>query len=120
MTFTYDTYKTVFGGVKIPEADFPRLEREAAAYIDRITYGRASRLSPVPDCVKYAVCAVAEVLYDEHRVAGGGAVKAFSNDGYSETLKSAMETAAEFALLKSAAAAVYLPLSHPLRYAGVV
>ena len=79
--------------------------REACAYLDSITFGRLKCGAPVDDTVKLAACALADVA------------ARFNIDGYSETLNTAALTA-QYTADMQAAADIYLPRSHPLRYAG--
>lgn len=95
--------------------------REACAYLDSITFGRLKCGAPVDDAVKLAVCALADVAAryqaakaDERSRPG---LAAFNTDGYSETLNTAALTA-QYTADMQAAADIYLPRSHPLRYAG--
>lgn len=77
--------------------------------------------APVDDTVKLAACALADVAAryqaakaDERSRPG---LAAFNTDGYSETLNTAALTA-QYTADMQAAADIYLPRSHPLRYAG--
>ena len=95
--------------------------REACAYLDSITFGRLKCGAPVDDAVKLAACALADVAAryqaanaDERSRPG---LAAFNTDGYSETLNTAALTA-QYTADMQAAADIYLPRSHPLRYAG--
>lgn len=95
--------------------------REACAYLDNITFGRLQCGAPVDDTVKLAACALADVAAryqaakaDERSRPG---LAAFNTDGYGETLNTAALTAQYMADMQ-AAADIYLPRSHPLRYAG--
>lgn len=54
----YSYYRDTYMGNQIAESDFPRLITRAGNYIDKVTGGRG--LSPLPDNVKMAMCAVAE------------------------------------------------------------
>lgn len=123
MYATYDDYTDFYGGTAIGESDWPRLERKAAAYLDQITYGRLRLCTRPPDEARLAVCAVAEVVQKEEKAVenalSSAEVKSFSNDGYSETLAAPGEVRRHYEGEKREAASVYLPLSHPLRYAGV-
>lgn len=123
MYATYEDYTNTYGGSTISSEDWPRLEVRAAAYIDEITYERLKDGRPIPQEVVLAVCAVADVLTAEDAAAraalSSAGVKSFNNDGYSETLATPAEVRGQYANEKRKAAAVFLPLSHPLRYAGV-
>lgn len=124
MYATYEDYTGAYCGRSIPTEDWPRLERRAAAYIDEITYGRLKHgPDPPPEEVRLAVCAVAEIMREEETTVKAArqnaGVKSFSNDGYSETLAEVSDVRKQYAAEKRKAAGIYLPLSHPLRYAGV-
>lgn len=93
---------------------------EADAWLDRLTFGRLQRGAPVDDSVRMACCAVAEVSYrwlqvESERSPG---LASFNNDGYSESYATGADSAALREADILAAADLYLPRSHPLRYAG--
>lgn len=121
-TVDYNYYVGVYLGSSIEFGEWPKIAREACAYIDEITYGRLRRFSSIPEEVQLAVCAVADVIHAQHvaerHQSEAAGVKSFSNDGYSETLVDAAQLSKDFVQRKADAAAVYLPRSHPLRYAG--
>lgn len=124
MYATYEEYTNLYGGKAISAADWPRLEREAEAYIDSLTFSRLKHgPDPPPEEARLAVCAVAEVVAEEEAAVKAArqnaGVKSFSNDGYSETLEGPSDVRKQYAVEKRAAMGIYLPLSHPLRYAGV-
>ena len=123
MYASYDDYTGPYGGTVLSAEDWPRLELRAAAFIDYITYGRLKLYETVPQEVRLAVCAVAEVIQSEETaivaVRQRTGIKSFSNDGYSETFTDPSEIRKQFEAEKLAAAGRFLPLSHPLRYAGV-
>lgn len=54
----YSYYRDTYMGNQIAESDFSRLITRAGNYIDKVTGGR--EVTPLPDNVKRAVCAVAE------------------------------------------------------------
>ena len=118
----YTYYKSTYGGTLLTEETFPAAERAAAAYIDGLTFGRLQRGAAADDAVKRAVCAVAEVQgrYDCARAERPAGLSAATTDGESESYRSDAELAADLAREKQAAADLYLPRSHPLRYAGVL
>lgn len=62
----YSYYRDAYRGT-MGEADYTRLSRRAAAYLEQVTFGRVN--APQPDrilqCVKDACCAVADALYQE-------------------------------------------------------
>ncbi len=59
----YAYYTDIYGGT-MPVEDFKRLSRQASAYIDQVTFGRAGRSHPqkIQNKIKDACCAVADVL----------------------------------------------------------
>jgi hypothetical protein len=59
----YSYYTDTYKGI-MPEEDFNRLNLQASAYIDQITFGRAARSHPeaVQTKIKDACCAVADIL----------------------------------------------------------
>lgn len=62
---TYEWYADTFLGGKIPSfEDFARVIPEAEAYIDDITRGKVTEAT---EAVKKAVCAVAEVIYNQEK-----------------------------------------------------
>lgn len=123
MYATYEDYTSIYGGNTISLEDWPRLEVRAAAYIDEITYERLKDGRPIPQEAVLAVCAVADVLTAEdvavQAALSSAGVKSFNNDGYSESLSTSAEVRGQYVTEKRKAAGIYLPLSHPLRYAGV-
>lgn len=122
-TVDYDYYISVYYGTAVKEIRWPSVIREACAYIDQITFGRLRLFPDIPDEVKLAACAVADAVQAQHkaaeRISVAAGVKSFSNDGYSESFADAVQLSDDFARRKADAAAVYLPRSHPLRYAGI-
>ena len=92
LTVDYDFYKSTYSGNKISEEAWPAFSRDAAAYVDKLTFGRAS----APDLggdqkqsCQMAICAAAEELQAQD---AGGVVASASNDGYSETYVTANQT----------------------------
>lgn len=57
----YDYYKSVYGGSAVSEEEFPRLAAKASAYIDRITFGRASGHAD-DERVKWCCCELCDTL----------------------------------------------------------
>ncbi len=90
MQADYNYYTATFHG-SMSEADFNRLIRQAAAYVDSITFGRANDSIPnaVAGKVKDAQCAIADILLKQEN---GGVLASASNDGYSETYAVGKET----------------------------
>lgn len=118
----YEFYTATYGGNQIKEADWTRTAREASAYIDQLTFGRLTgHPERVTEEVQMAVCAAAEVVgrYKAEATGIRPGVKSASNDGYSETYADTTEMQKSRKTDLWEAADLYLPLSHPLRYAGV-
>jgi len=122
----YDYYQSTYHGTLISAANWPRLERDASAFVDRITFGRLRHGWGVTADVQNAVCTVAEKLQllDTQTAAQAQAARAAgiaseNTDGYSVSYKSPAEAqqARNAALLD--AAGLWLPADEPLRYAGV-
>lgn len=83
----YEWYSTEYGGAAIPATAFPSYASRASAIVDQITFGRVAKLAKdgaLLDCVRDAVCAAAESLY-EYKQAASREIKSESNDGYSVT-----------------------------------
>lgn len=76
----YNYYAQAFLGTVIPEKSFPKVEKRAEAFVNRITFGRIKRLSEVPPEVKDAICAVAERRYYLDKKTPG--VKSENIEGY--------------------------------------
>ena len=122
----YDYYQSTYHGTLISAADWPRREREASAFIDRITFGRLRHGWDVTTDVQNAVCTVAERLQlldtqtaAQAQVASAVGLASENTDGYAVTYRSPTEAqqARNAALLN--AASMWLPADEPLRYAGV-
>ena len=81
----YDYYRDIYQGSKIPEQDFPAMQRTAAAYLDMVTSGRAdsSLDTDTLDRCRMAICGMAEEQYRFDQV--GGVLLSVSNAGYTET-----------------------------------
>lgn len=122
-TVDYTYYSGEYGGTAVEPVRYPFVMREACAYVDQITYGRLRGLSEIPEEARLAACAVADVVEAKraalNKITDAAGVKSFSNDGYSESIMDATQLSDDFARRMADAAAVYLPRSHPLRYAGV-
>lgn len=122
-TVDYTYYSGEYGGTAVEPVRYPFVMREACAYVDQITYGRLHGLSEIPEEARLAACAVADVVEAKHAAMGkitvAAGVKSFNNSGYSESFTDAAQLSDDFARRMADAAAVYLPRSHPLRYAGV-
>lgn len=122
-TVDYTYYSVEYGGTAVEQDGFPRVMREACAYVDRITYNRLRLFPAIPEEAKLAACAVADVVQAKYaamdKLGAAAGVKSFTNDGYSESFADAAQLSDDFARRMADAAAVYLPRSHPLRYAGI-
>lgn len=122
-TVDYTYYSVEYGGTAVEHDGFPRVMREACAYVDRITYNRLRLFPAIPEEAKLAACAVADVVQAKYeamdKLGAAAGVKSFTNDGYSESFADAAQLSDDFARRMADAAAVYLPRSHPLRYAGI-
>lgn len=116
----YAYYQGTYFGSLLTEEQWLAAAREADAWLDRLTFGRLQRGAPVDDAVRMACCAVAEASYrwqqaETERAPG---LASFNNDGYSESYTTGTDSAAQRDADILAAADLYLPRSHPLRYAG--
>lgn len=127
----YEFYKSIFLGVAIAEADFPRFALRASEEVDSITRGRAEAYhatNPLP--VQKATCAIAEVLQEQESgnalanmvKDGRGTIRSESVGGesYSYDAINTADSAGQAAMRSRiyAAAAKYLQ-STGLLYAGV-
>ena len=87
----YQYYVDVFKGDTLTEADFKKHSRRAELMVNRMTYGRIHEFELRPgdsESVKAAICAVAEILAEDHRqkeMTGGRLVKSVNTDGESVT-----------------------------------
>ena len=117
----YAYYTGTYCGSLLTEEQWPAASRAADAYIDRITFDRLQRGAPVDDAVRMAACALAEVAARYHTAQANRppGLAGFTTDGYSETYAgNASDLAAQQQTEMAAAVDLYLPRSHPLRYAG--
>lgn len=118
----YEFYTVTYGGDQIKEADWTRTAREASAYIDQLTFGRLQgHPERVTEEVQMAVCAAAEVAERYHAALTQSAagIASESVGGQSVTYRNSTELEAGKQSEIWQAVSLYLPLSHPLRYAGV-
>ena len=118
----YEFYITTYGGNQIQEADWTKTAREASAFIDQLTFGRLkNHPERVTEEVQMAVCAAAEVVgrYQTALTQHAGGIASESVGGQSVTYRSGTEQAFGKRAEIQQAVSLYLPLSHPLRYAGV-
>lgn len=87
----YEYYSNTYGGKTIPKDSFDVVEKRAEAVLHRITFDRVKQLPEIPDLVKDAICAMAEVRYQEEKKQPG--LKSETIDGYSVTYESSGGTA---------------------------
>ena len=117
----YAYYQGTYCGSLLTEEQWPAASRAADAYIDRITFDRLQRGAPVDDAVRMTACALAEVAarYQKAQAKRTPGLAGFNNDGYSETYAgNASDLVTQQQAEMAAAVDLYLPRSHPLRYAG--
>lgn len=123
----YEFYKEKFHGITVPEDAFSNASVQASSYAKYITCGRAkdSFETDYPEYaedIKLAVCAMAEVFYQESRRKskhGGLEVASENNDGYSVTYAGVSDNGASLAE-KQAKEIVNRYLAHTgLLYRGV-
>lgn len=121
MYATYEFYIDTYGGQSVSEFDWSKAERKAAAYIDQITYNRLKACPSVPPEVMLAVCAAVDVNQAEEAALSSVSrkVKKVSTDGYSEEYYSPTSIERQYTDERAREVGLYLPLSHPLRYAGI-
>ena len=117
----YGFYRDIYGGTLIPQEDFEKRSFQASVYIDEMTFSRLKNGWPVTEEVQYACCSVAETIQEysnqETRLSAVG-VKSENVDGYSVTYEDPAQLRQSFKNTKLDALAIYIPSSHPLRYAG--
>lgn len=113
-------YQGAYLGARLTEAQWSAAARQADAWLDRLTFGRLRRGAPVDDAVRMACCAMAEVIsrWQQAEADRTPGLASFNNDGYSESYAAGTDQAAQREADILAAADLYLPRSHPLRYAG--
>ena len=78
----YDYYINYYSGRAIAETDFPRLSRQASAYLDMLTLDKITGDWETDERVKNACCAVADVYAKQD---AGGEVASESNHSVSRT-----------------------------------
>ena len=118
----YEFYTSTYGSDQIKEADWTRTAREASAYIDQLTFGRLQgHPERVTEEVQMAVCAAAEVVgrYKAAVTQGAAVIASESVGGQSVSYRGSTELESGRRREVNQAVSLYLPLSHPLRYAGV-
>lgn len=94
LTVDYEFYKSAYHGAAIGESEWPVFSRDAAAYVDAITFGRITDSLPADtlERCRMAICAVAERDFQQSQ---GGEVASASNDGYSESYVTSGQTPAQ-------------------------
>lgn len=108
----YSYYTDVYLGQEIAEEDFSLLEERGERFVDYITGGEAAAQKAL-DCVKKAVCAVAEVWQKQEK---GGAVTAEKIGEWSRTYAQQPDRTVCRALLE--AAQIYLAPAGLMRTVG--
>lgn len=88
----YNFYSEVYHGTIATAENFDNAELESEAFVDMITFGRIGRLEEIPDCVKFAICSVADVVV-KYVESQKNDVVSESNDGYSITYANASNDA---------------------------
>lgn len=116
----YSYYQGTYLGTQLTENQWLATARESDAWMDRLTFGRLRRGAPVDDAVRMACCAMAEVISRWKQAESGRSpgLSSFNNDGYSESYEAAANRSAQLEADILATADLYIPASHPLRYAG--
>jgi len=116
----YAYYKGTYHGAQLTEEQWPAAAREADACVDALTFGRLKQGAPTDDTVRMAACAMAEVAgrYQAALADRTPGLASASNDGYSESYAQSADVTAQRQAEICAAADLYLPRSHPLRYRG--
>lgn len=64
----YPFYRETYRGKQLSEEDFKRLSVRSAYELDLMTMNRIKE--PIPDTVRLAACAVAEILYQAEKANG--------------------------------------------------
>lgn len=105
-------YANAYKGA-MPEEDFNRLSRQASAYIDKVTFGRAAknRSEAIQAKIKDACCAVADVLLKREQ---GGELTSQTVGSWSRSFASSGKTMSR---QQYEAAALYLGMTG-LMYQG--
>lgn len=90
MYVSYDFYAEEYFGTAIPEKEFPKVESNAESIIRHLTFHNGDIFAVEDTDVKKAVCAAADVVFQQTAqgtgtAAGASGVKSVNNDGYSVT-----------------------------------
>ena len=108
----FDFYTNTYYGSLISADDFSALERQAALFVDRLSFNRLNSRWPITDKVRMAVCAVAEAIKrheDAIQLAASSAgFKSENNDGYSVTYQDPDVLQAQLLRAQTDAARPYL------------
>lgn len=80
----FNFYTDVYFGDKIPVSSWEKFSNKAKIEVDFLTYGRTSKVDPLPKEVNFCICEIAELLYDEEQNDNGN-VQSESTDGHSVT-----------------------------------
>ena len=118
---SFAEYRELYGGSLILSAeDWDKYEMPASYYLDILTYGRINT-DNLDLRAKLAVCSAAESYFLEAEAIKqtSQTVKSFNNEGYSETKFSQDDIRKTYDSERQRGVNLYLPLSHPLRYAGI-
>lgn len=86
----YSWYVYEYFGSAVTEAAFSSLAMKASYLIDNMTAGNLLTLTEAPSCVKDAVCAAVDKLW-QYEQSPGREIKSESNDGYSVSYADATE-----------------------------
>ena len=113
MAYADYTYYTGTYGGSIPGEDFSRLSRQASAYLDSVTFGRAGRSHPenIQEKIKDACCAVADIMFKRDQ---GGELTAQAVGSWSKSFAGSGKTLDQ---QQYDAAAMYLAMTG-LMYQG--
>lgn len=120
---SYDYYVKTYGGGSVTAPDWPAASRDASAFLDALTYGRLKgHPERVSDDVKMAVCAAAEASarYTAAAASHAAGVASESVGSQSVSYLNGEEAGKAKQQEMLAAAGLFLPRSHPLRYAGAL
>lgn len=115
LTVDYTYYTDTYKGDKISEKQWNSCSRNAAAYLDVLTLGRAASSLPddLLDLCKMAICGMAEIYAEQGESVGE--LASVTNGGYTETYSQTGKT-----LKEKAKDAAYLWLANTgLCYRGV-
>ena len=115
----YVYYLSKYGGDELGEAAFKQASREASAYIDQVTFGRISPENETPDEVKKAVCAASEVIARRNRGRFEKPAGVKSESVGKHSVNYSNDDSGDYLNESARCVDLYLPRSHPLRFAGV-